>query len=358
MSHPHNSRYFSKPLAKRAAGEAPFARVGILYNPNKEKSEPLAREIENLLHAHDVDDVWLTRAWNRDHVMEHLPHTDLLITLGGDGTMLHAARMGAEYDVPMLGVKMGRLGFVAEIFPEDWRGPLERILKGDFWIEERLMIRARVERSIDADGAPADDGAKGDGESSEQDNCSPDGGAQGEPSPNQQAQNAGAQISRAQNGVVDNNPCIVCEYDALNDVVLSRAGLARVIRVSVSLDDGYLTQYTCDGIIVSTATGSTGYALAVNGPILPPELRNILVLPIAPHLSMDRAVVLSEGTEVRLRVSSDHKAVLTVDGQVEIEIDDDDEIVIVGSPHLARFVRYRERNYFYQTLMDKLQWTV
>ena len=141
---------------------------------------------------------------------------------------------------------------------------------------------------------------------------------------------------------------IICEYDALNDVVLSRGGLARVVRISVKLDGGYLTTYTCDGLIVSTATGSTGYALAAHGPILPPELRNILVIPIAPHLSMDRAVVLSEGTEIRMNAYSDHEAMLTVDGQFVIEVYEGDEVVVVGSPHLARFVRLRERSYFYR----------
>ena len=146
------------------------------------------------------------------------------------------------------------------------------------------------------------------------------------------------------------------EYDALNDVVLSRGNLARVVRISTHLDGGYLTTYTCDGLIVSTATGSTGYALAVHGPIMPPELPNILVIPIAPHLSMDRAVILPEGTEVRLRAYSDHGAILTVDGQVVVEIGDYDEVVVVGSPHVARFVRTHERSHFYQTLMDKLRW--
>lgn len=282
----------------------PFRHVGILANTNKDNAEHLANQIGNFLTARGVHRVWYGSAWHADEVMAHLPDLDLLITLGGDGTMLRAARMGAMYDVPMLGVKMGRLGFLAEIFPEDWRGPLEHILNGDYWIEERLMVRARVERAAH----------------------------------------------------VGDRPTTVCEYDALNDVVLSRGGLARVVRVSVRLDGGYLTQYTCDGIIVSTATGSTGYALAVGGPILPPELRNILVIPIAPHLSMDRSVVLSEGSEVRIRVSSDHRAVLTVDGQVEVEVSEEDEIVIVGSGHLARFMRQRDRSYFYQTLMDKLSW--
>jgi NAD+ kinase len=111
-------------------------------------------------------------------------------------------------------------------------------------------------------------------------------------------------------------------------------------------------------MIVSTATGSTGYALAVGGPILPPELRNILVLPVAPHLSMDRAMVLAEGTEVRLRAYTDYLPIVTVDGQVVVEVEDGDELVVVTSPHVARFVRMRDPSYFYQTLMEKLQWTV
>jgi NAD+ kinase len=111
-------------------------------------------------------------------------------------------------------------------------------------------------------------------------------------------------------------------------------------------------------LIVSTATGSTGYALAVNGPIMPPTLRNILLIPIAPHLSMDRAVILSEGSTIRLKAYSDLPPMLTVDGQVVVEIEEGDEVIVTGSPHLARFVRVRDRSYFYQGLMDKMQWTV
>jgi NAD+ kinase len=109
-------------------------------------------------------------------------------------------------------------------------------------------------------------------------------------------------------------------------------------------------------LIISTATGSTGYALAVHGPILPPEARNILVIPIAPHLSMDRAIVLPEGAEVRLQAQGDYSPILTVDGQVMVTVGNDHEVVVVGSPHLARFVRVRERSYFYQSLMEKLRW--
>jgi NAD+ kinase len=281
-----------------------FRAVGILHHPKKPESFELAHTIEARLNALGVRNIWHASAWAGEEVARHLPDVDLLITLGGDGTMLRAARMGARYSVPMLGLKMGRLGFLAELAPEDWQGPLERIMAGHYWVEERLMLRATVQR-----------------------------------------------IER--NGAV---PDLLCEYDALNDVVLSRGDLARVVRISAQLDGGYLTTYTCDGLIISTPTGSTGYALAVHGPILPPEARNVLVIPIAPHLSMDRAIVLPEGTEVRLQALPGYDPVLTVDGQVMVAVADDHEVVVGSSPHLARFVRLRERSYFYQSLMDKLRW--
>ncbi len=282
-----------------------FRFVGILYHPKKPESQELATQIGGFLHGQGVGEIWYESAWESEAVMEHLPNVDLLITLGGDGTLLRAARLGARHQVPMLGVKMGRLGFLAEIQPEDWQRPLHQMLQGDYWVEKRLMVRARVYRP----GANS-----------------------------------------------DREPVCLCEYDALNDVVLSRGGLARVVRISAQLDGGYLTTYTCDGLIVSTATGSTGYALAVDGPILPPELRNILVIPIAPHLSMDRAVVLAEGTEIRLQAYTDHEAMLTVDGQFVVEVRNGDTVMVTGSPHLAQFIRLRDRSYFYQALMDKLRW--
>lgn len=284
---------------------APFRFIGILHHPMKPDSMQLAQKIDGFLRAHGVEDIWRESAWESEAVLNHLPHVDLLITLGGDGTLLRAARLGARYGVPMLGVKMGRLGFLAEILPADWQASLERTLRGEYWVEERLMVRARLER----------------------------------PAPGS-----------------DQPPTVICEHDALNDVVLSRGALARIVRISVELDGGYLTTYTCDGLIISTATGSTGYALAVDGPIMPPELRNILLIPIAPHLSMDRAVILSEGTEIRLRAYVDHEAMLTVDGQFVVEVSAGDEIIVTGSPYLARFIRMRDRNYFYQALMTKLSW--
>lgn len=283
-----------------------FAHIGILHHPKKPESLELAYRIGHYLEAAGIRDIWHESAWDLETTAAHLPKVDLLITLGGDGTLLRAARIGAPYAVPMLGVKMGRLGFLAEVQPNDWEAPLAAILAGRYWVEERLMVRMHVER------------------------------------PN------------VETGVRE----VICSYDALNDVVLSRGNLARVVRISAELDGGHLTTYTCDGLIVSTATGSTGYALAVGGPVMPPELRNILVIPIAPHLSMDRAVILSEGATIRLQATSDYPPMLTVDGQVVVEVQEGDQVLVVGSPHLARFIRVRERSYFYQTLMDKMQWTI
>lgn len=278
-----------------------FQRICILHHPKKPESQTLGETIGTFLAEQGVPHVYHSSAWE-----SALPHTDLdlLISLGGDGTLLRSARLGAAHSLPMLGVKMGRLGFLAEVMPDDWQRPLREMLAGHYWIEERLMVRARVERPTTEGGT-----------------------------------------------------CKLCEYDALNDVVFSRGDLARVVRISAHLDGGYLTQYTCDGVIVCTATGSTGYALAVGGPVLPPELRNMLLIPIAPHLSMDRAVVLSEGTQVRMRAYSDHRPILTVDGQVVVEIEEEDEVIVVASPHLARFIRLRDPSYFYQTLMDKMKWS-
>ena len=139
-------------------------------------------------------------------------------------------------------------------------------------------------------------------------------------------------------------------------MVISRGSLARIVRLETYIDGSFLTTYAADGLIVSTATGSTAYAFAVGGPVLPPQLKNILLIPIAPHLSMERAIVLSQGAEVKILVHTDHQAILTVDGQFEYELQDGDWVTIQASHHLSRFVRLQDRTYFYRTLMERLRW--
>jgi NAD+ kinase len=273
-----------------------FTRIGVLHHPKIPETQRVAAEITDFVGELGVS-AWLSSTWDEPRIRDQVEHLDLALVLGGDGSTLRTARMVARHGVLIVGLNMGRLGFLSELTPNDWREKLPRIFDGDFWIEERMMLQAKAQR----------------------------------------------------HGVTFG------EYQALNDVVISRGSLARMIRVHTHIDGGHLVTYAADGVIVATPTGSTAYALAVGGPILPPELYNILVIPIAPHLSLERAIVLSEGAVVDLHISTDHEAILTVDGQFALALADEDQVVVRASPHYARFARVQERTYFYKTLMARLR---
>jgi NAD+ kinase len=147
---------------------------------------------------------------------------------------------------------------------------------------------------------------------------------------------------------------VIGDAEALNDVVTGRGARAQVVHLRVEVDGGYLAAYVADGLIVATPTGSTAYALAAGGPILPPQLRNILLVPVAPHLSIERPIVLAEGVTVRITVAGDRPAVLTVDGKVQTKLKGSDEVTVEASPHVARFARVQEQTYFYKTLVARL----
>lgn len=270
-------------------------KAGLLHHPKLPESLDLAQEIAHYLEERGVVP-WLCSAWDQDEVTRCVGDFDLLITLGGDGTILRAARIAAQHSVPILGLNLGRVGFLAEMEVGDWQGKLQQVLKGEYWLEERIMLRAEFRR---------------------------DGNAVG-------------------------------NFEALNDVVIGRASFARVVRLATYIDGSYLTTYVADGLIVATATGSTAYALAVGGPILPPELRNILLIPVASYLSLERAIVLSEGAKVEVEVSTDHQAILTVDGQIHVELKDADRVAVGASPHTCHFIRLQDKAYFYRNLVNKL----
>jgi NAD+ kinase len=278
-------------------GHAPaLQRIGVLCHPKIDRSHKLAEDMAAVLSERGAQ-VWIGSTWDEDAVRAQIDRLDLLVTLGGDGSMLRAARMSAPHSVPILGVNLGRLGFLAEVEPEQWREFLPRVLEGRYRIEERMMLHAESRRGDQLLGS----------------------------------------------------------HEALNDVVVSRGSLARVVRVHTHIDGFHLTHYVADGLIVSTATGSTAYALAAGGPILPPTLDNILLIPIAPHLSMNRAIVLDQGATVDMRVVTDHQVILTVDGQFEFTLLDGDRVTVTASPHIARFVRLHSPAHFYRTLMARLR---
>jgi NAD+ kinase len=216
---------------------------------------------------------------------------DLLIVAGGDGSVLRAGHLCAPLGVPILGVNLGRLGFLIQVDRDEWREHFDKLLKGEAWIENRMMLHAEHIRSGDSLG----------------------------------------------------------QWNALNEVVVGRGQILRPVRLSASVDGRLLTSYVADGLVASTATGSTAYALAAGGPILPPELRNILLVPIAPHLSVDRAVVLAEGSMVSILVKGEN-AVMSIDGQPSITLMDDDHVDVHAAEVTTRFVRFGDPGYFYRNL--------
>jgi NAD+ kinase len=224
----------------------------------------------------------------------------LVIAIGGDGAMLRTARVCAPFRVPIFGLNTGYLGFLTEASPNNWEESLERLLKGDYWVEERMMINSEVWH----------DGRR-----------------------------------------------LVTE-DGLNDVVISRGAIARSVHLEAYINDAWTTTYNADGLIIATPTGSTAYALAVGGPILPPELRTILMIPVAPHLSMDRSLVLSEETVIKVVVAPRNQGpevVLTVDGELVASMEVSDSVVVRASEKVSRFVRLREPGYFLRSLLDRLE---
>jgi NAD+ kinase len=221
---------------------------------------------------------------------------EMLIVVGGDGSMLRAGHLCGPNKVPILGINLGRLGFLMEVSGDNWQPMLDRVLDGNYWLEERMMLRAEHHSGGSVIGA----------------------------------------------------------WDVLNESVIGRGEMVRPVRLITEIDGRYLTTYVADALIVATPTGSTAYALAAGGPILPPELRNILIVPVAPHLSVDRAIVIHEGSWVRVVVHTDHQATLSIDGQAPIALQDEDQVEVRASEHRVHFVRLQESDYFYRNLTSRM----
>jgi NAD+ kinase len=217
---------------------------------------------------------------------------DLLIAVGGDGTMLRSGHLCGPAKVPILGINMGRFGFLIEVQVDQWRKMLPRLKNGDYWLEQRMMLVTEHWRGETLLGA----------------------------------------------------------WEALNEVAVGRGETLRPVHLAAYLDGRFLTTYVADALIASTATGSTAYALAAGGPILPPELRNILLVPVAPHLSVERAIVLAEGSTIGITVITEHQAVCSVDGQPPMTVLQGDRVEARASEHSVQFVRFQDPGYFYRYL--------
>ncbi|MBN1667155.1 MAG: NAD(+)/NADH kinase [Anaerolineales bacterium] len=274
------------------ASQKNFANIVVAAHPQVEAALEEAKKLATFLQAHGCQAMSGSLYDDALRYRVKVRQTDLLIALGGDGTMLRAGHLCAPHKVPILGINMGRFGFLMEIRSHEWHNAIPKLLAGEYWVEPRMMLNAEQWRGDEKLGS----------------------------------------------------------WLVLNEVVVSRGQIVRPVHLDAYVDQRFLSTYVADGLIASTPTGSTAYALAVGGPILPPELRNILLVPIAPHLSIDRAIVLAEGAAVSIVVHTDHQAVLSVDGQIPVEMADGDRVMVTASDHTVEFIRIQDPDYFYRNL--------
>jgi NAD+ kinase len=307
--------------------------VGVFTAPRKPRAWDLARRLTALAEAHGIE-IRLQRESaheiGRDDLglsdESRIAACDALVIFGGDGAVLHAARMAAPHGTPILAVDLGRLGFLSSVHPADLDSAFERLLGGDFEIEERMMLEARVLRSDHPFETGSDDAAP-------------------------------ATLN-------------LCDYTTdvggsigLNDAVVAKSALARILRLSIYIEGELAAETRADGLIISTPTGSTAYALSSGGPIVHPQVPLMLICPICPHSLTQRPLVIGpdetlevlaewEGDEVS---PSQLDAMLTVDGQVGVSLRDGDVVRVRRSTYKARLLQLPESNFFHR-LRDKMRW--
>ena len=291
---------------------ATVTAVGLNVNVEKIHANPgvasLAREAIGLLAERGVS-VWINDesagilGYPHLGVSENelIRRVSVVVVFGGDGTILRTARAAAPQAIPILGVNLGAFGFLAEVNGPDVETALHRLLAGDYQLDERMMLQARVERS-----APT-----------------------------------------AQ------------EFIALNDIVLTKSGYARLVKLDTHVNGEHLATHLADGLIVATPTGSTAYSLSAGGPIVHPAVDGIVLTPICAHTLNSRAVLVSGGDTIAIRVEPVGTAppppILTVDGQEGFPLRIGDEVRVARSPHRTRLVRLG-RGGFYSILRAKLTW--
>ena len=245
-------------------------RVAVAAHPQLAQAIRIGSQVTQVLQQHGLQ---VTHGLLYDDELRQCiadRQVDLLIALGGDGTMLRAGHLCGPVGIPILGINVGHFGFLMEIQQGQWREMVPHLLAGEYWLEQRMMLCAEQWR-------------------------------------------AGERLGR---------------WEVLNEIVVSRGQLVRPVHLTAYVDGRFLTTYVADALIAATATGSTAYALAAGGPILPPELRTILLAAVAPHLSLDRAIVLHEGSTVTILVHTDHQAVLSPDGQLPISLAEGDRVEV------------------------------
>jgi len=278
-------------------------KIGLVVKSDA-KAKEKARELEDWLRSKKIEIIrkkTVESGHKNDNAALPPPPSDVdcIFVLGGDGTFLSAVRWIGDQDIPILGIKFGEVGFLAEIAEENLYPAAEKVLKGDFIIRPRMRLSVKIRRGAE---------------------------------------------TRA-------------EETVLNDVVINRGALARLAHIETRIDDHYLTTYSADGLIVATPTGSTAYSLAAGGPVIHPAVPAIILTPICPFTLTNRPLIVPQSANITIRLaegSSD--IVLTFDGQKGLEINDKDEIYIQKDASPIHLITLPERQYF-DILKNKLKWS-
>ncbi len=273
-------------------------RIGFAYNPTNDAALELRERAAGWCRIRGVDH-WAAHAGDLEALRTELPTTDVLVVLGGDGTFLRAARAVVEIDVPILGVNLGKVGFLSKAEANEMEAVLGRIVAREYRLEHRMVLEGRI---------------------------LPGG-----------------------HGTID-EPQI-----ALNDIVIARGSLARVCRLAVEIGSSHLATFVADGLVVASPTGSTGYSFSAGGPIVEPESRNLIVTPIAGYLSAIRSVVAGPTSVVRCRVVDAHEALVSVDGRVDLPIAVGDVVEVRAVDRPIRFVEPKGTIPFWDLLRRKVE---
>ncbi|MDP3064428.1 MAG: NAD(+)/NADH kinase [Chloroflexota bacterium] len=278
--------------------------IGIVFNQRVKQAVELASALVERLGARSQ--TWSCPAVDVDAHAGEARSTGLIITVGGDGTILRAVRLAAPHGIPLLGINLGRLGFMTELKAEEALARVPEFLDGAGRVEERTMLQAEVltERM-------------------------------------------------RQEPLREERPGRLL-FHALNDVVVGRGAVSRLVHIRAKVDGVDLAAYRADAVIVSTATGSTGYNLAAGGPILQPQSPNILLNPVAPHLGIGTALVFLPDTVIELVAESEGQCTVSIDGYVDMALSPQDSVRVTRSPYVARFLRLNPQSHYYATLIQRL----
>ncbi|MHB8171984.1 MAG: NAD(+)/NADH kinase [Thermincolia bacterium] len=278
--------------------------IGLVVNLDKPKGLEIAQTMVKWLEERGMEVILAQKDpcdYTKGDVQcfdeEAMSRVDCVIVLGGDGTLLQTARFVAPNGVPIFGINFGQLGFLTEIEVPDIFPALEKLINGDYQLEERMMLEAAVLRN-------------------------------------------GQEVERS---------------NALNDVVITKGAFARLIKLEAYVDGEHATTFPADGVVIATPTGSTAYSLSAGGPLVPPSLELMLLTPICPHALTSRPQVVCPGSEVKIvLVSNQGPVMLTMDGQHGYQLEHFDEVVIRRAPYRAKFVKLKGRSFF-QVLREKFK---